>query len=107
GCTVLVGQHDDGSRADEAPVWRESVKVERDVCQRRRQHPASRAAGKVPVKRVPVQHPSAVLVDELLQRDTCRREVDTRPPDAAAHGEGAQSLATMAAMACETARGVL
>src|SRR5262245_66028254 len=95
----MVRQHDDGRRTDETAVLAERVEIERDVCQRRRQNAARRAAWEIRVERVTVLHPSAVLVDELLQRDTCRREVDTRPLDAPTYREVAESVAAMAAMA--------
>ncbi len=99
GRGVVVRQHDDRRRSDEAAVFVQGVEVERHVGLRRRQDPSGRAAGKIAVELVPVEHAAAVFVDELTQRDARRSEVHARLLDAAADRERAQSLPAVAAVA--------
>src|SRR5688572_9916627 len=103
----MVRQHDDGRRSDEAAVFVQGVEVERHVGLRRRQEPSRRAARKISVELVPIEHAAAVFVDELTQRDARGSQVYARFLDTAADRERAQSLPAVAAVTGKPVRAFL
>ena len=98
---IVLRQHDDGCRADEAAVRLQRVEIERDVAQRRGQDAARRAARQVRIKIVSLLHAAAVFVDQLAHGDAGRREMDARMLHAARHRKRAQSLAAMTSLGRE------
>ena len=77
------------------------VEVQRHIGQARGQDAAAGAAGQVGVQRVAFRHATAVLVDQLAQRDAGRGQLHARLLHPAAHAVAAQPLAAVAALAGE------
>src|SRR3546814_6786052 len=75
---VLVGEDHHGVRADEAVEFLELAEFQRQVALRRRQDAARGAARQVGAERVPLGHPVAELLDQLLHRDAGRRQLHAR-----------------------------
>ena len=72
---VLVREHDDRRRADEAAVGLQGVEVERQVGERGGQDAARGAAGQVGEQAVARLQAAAVLVHQLAQADAGGGEV--------------------------------
>src|SRR5262249_39965375 len=79
---VLVRQHDDRGRADEAAILLERAEIEWDVGHRRRQDATGGAAGQIALEAVTVLHAAAELVDQLPRGDAGWRQLDPRVPHA-------------------------
>src|SRR5437879_4298416 len=77
----------------------ERTEVERDVGHRRRQYAARRAARQIALENMAIGHAAAELVDQLACRDAGWGELDPGIAHPAGDGEGAQSLAPVAALA--------
>src|SRR3546814_4548442 len=76
----------------------ELAEFQRQVALRRRQDAARGAARQVGAERVPLGHPVAELLDQLLHRDAGRRQLHARRLNAAGDRIGAQALAAVAAV---------
>ena len=63
----------------------QGIEVERNIGQRGRQDTAGRATGQICVKRVAVGHATAVFVNQFIQGDARRCQLDVRRPDAPAY----------------------
>src|SRR5262249_23181321 len=95
---VFVGEDDDGRRADEAAVFFKRAEIERDVRHRCRQDTARGSARQIRRELVSVAHAAAILVDELLHRDSGGREFHAGILDASGDREGAQARTAIAAV---------
>ena len=93
---VLVGQHDNRRRADEAAVRLQRIEVERDVGLRRGQDASGGAAGQVGVELVTPSMPPQNSLISWKNRNTCGSEVNSRLSHAPGDRERAQALAAVA-----------
>ena len=102
---VLVREHDDRRRADEAAVGLQGVEVEREVGERGGEDAARGAAGQVGEQAMAGLHAAAVLVHQLAQRDAGGGQVHAGLVHPPRHREAAQPAAPAPALAGEGSAG--
>src|SRR5205807_9737477 len=85
----------------EAAVRLERAEIERQIRHCGGQDPARSAAREVGLEAVAWQHAAAIFVDQLLRRDTSRRELYAGLSHAARDREAAQPFAPAPPVRCE------
>src|SRR6266851_4940189 len=95
---VLVGEDDDGMRADEAAMRLERAEIERNVGHAGRQDAARGAARQIALEDVANSDAAAELVDQLARRDAGRRQLDAGRSYSAGDREAAHALTVVTAL---------
>ena len=92
---VVLAEHDHRGRSDEAAMGLKRVEVERNVGHASRQDPARCPARQIGAKGMPLEHATAVFVDQFACSDAGWRQLDPGLAHPTADAEAAQAASTV------------